>query len=465
MIRVHDVLRDVPSFESFCSVEKLHRLVDGVRADPRFSVEEVGTSVNGVPIHHLRYGQGAVRALVVAGPHAPEAVGGLTVFSLITLLQQRHPGLANADVEWHIVPCIDPDGAILNEGWSLAPFSIANYRRHFYLQSPRDQVDTSFPVSHKKLLLNAPSQEAKILRGVIDRSRPDFFFTLHNASFGGAFCFVNRDIGQPYYTQIHQLVRDQGLVMQAKPLWKEMCAPYAQGIVEMWTVRKYYDFLEKTSPSPEKSIHYGAGSWDYVEEVNPGALVFVTEAGYVRHPRESSNADTGQNLRQFLLRLDADRRYLGSMLVEEWDKIKDQVDTASPFYRATVDGRLIPTREDLVDGKARLSRYPMSDALFNPDYARNMTEADRVSACLDGVYFLTVRSQVIRLLKASPQTQAICLAAERLERAFEEALDQLDRLIDFSAMESISHGTLARVQLGSGLVALNSLLAQQGHRA
>jgi hypothetical protein len=241
-----------------------------------------------------------------------------------------------------------------------------------------------------------------------------------------------------------------------------MCVPYAQGIVEMWTVKKYYDFLEKTSPAPEKSIHYGGGSWDYVEEINPNALVFVAEAGYARHPREASDIDTGQNLRQFLLRLDADRRYLGSVLVEVWEKIKDQVDASSPLYRATVDGKLIPTREDLVDGKARLSRYPMSDALFNPDYARNMTEADRVSACLDAVYFLTVRSQVIRLLQASPQTQDIRSGACRLEHAFEEALEQLDRLIDFSRMERVDCGTLARVQLGCGLVALNSILAQRG---
>jgi hypothetical protein len=48
---------------------------------------------------------------------------------------------------------------------------------------------------------------------------------------------------------------------------------------------------------------------------------------------------------------------------------------------------------------------------------------------------------------------------ERLERVFAEAMDDLGGKIDLSAFQIIDHDTLAKVQLGSGLIALNSVIA------
>lgn len=53
----------------------------------------------------------------------------------MSLLSQGNRAPLRADVEWHIVPCIDPDGAILNEGWSQQPFTFQNFVLNFYLQS------------------------------------------------------------------------------------------------------------------------------------------------------------------------------------------------------------------------------------------------------------------------------------------------------------------------------------------
>src|SRR5687767_9246234 len=107
MIDVAEALRGMPYLKAFCSVEKLHAFARTLHTDSPHFVEVAGTSASGTSIYHVRFGAGSVKALIVGGPHAMEPIGSLTVFSLLTLLNQGNQALLEADVEWHIVPCID----------------------------------------------------------------------------------------------------------------------------------------------------------------------------------------------------------------------------------------------------------------------------------------------------------------------------------------------------------------------
>ena len=59
---------------------------------------------------------------------------------------------------------------------------------------------------------------------------------------------------------------------------------------------------------------------------------------------------------------------------------------------------------------------------------------------------------------------AIQRSIERLERAFDGALDEIKKHVDFDAFSVVDCNTLAKVQLGSGLVVLNSLLERGAQR-
>jgi zinc carboxypeptidase len=464
MIDVVTALESVPPLTQFCSVEKLHAFVETLRAKACGAhVEIAGRSAGGLPIHHVRFGNGRVKALILGGPHAHEPIGSATVFGLMTLLQQGNRALLDADVEWHVVPCIDPDGARLNEGWSQKPFSLESYMRNFYVQAHRDQVDGSFPVTYKKLSWSQPSQEAKVLKSLLDAIRPDFFYSLHNTRTGGAFYFLTRDIGTKYHRELYDLLRRYDVPLQKRPIWREVCAPFAESIVEMYSIRKHYDYLEKTVPNPEQDeyVRYGAGSWEYLAEIHPSAQSFVAEIGYARHPSDESEKIVGGNLRQTKLRVDADSKFLASLLLDEWDRVQEDVDRTNPFYRAIVGGgSVLPKKESLVEGGSPLSLYPTRDALFKAKYDRPMTEADLFDAYIvsGGYMFLRLSYQFVRLLKASPQTSTIRRAIQRLEPAFDEALREIGRHVDLNAFQVMDCRTLAQVQLGSGLIVLNSIL-------
>lgn len=466
MIDVGAVLRDIPHFEKFCSVSQLHGLVGHLREDPRFEVRVAGSSVNGVPIHHVRFGKGKVKALFVAFPHPMEPIGGMTVFSLLTLLSRGHPALVNADLEWNIVPCIDPDGAILNEPWSQN-FSFESYLQNYYLQSARDQADMSFPISYKKLVVNQPSPEAQVLKSVIDVCLPDFYTTLHNTRVGGAFYLLSHDIEHKYHRQLYRLLEQERFPLQTRPPWKEVGARYGDGIGEVLFTRKIYDYLEQTTPSPEKYelIRYGGESWDYLAEIKPEALTFVAEMGCLRHPSDESEKDTGIDLRWFKLRIDADSKYLATVLLQKWEAVKDELDVTSPFYRSILGGTVLPVKDEVVNGGWPMSRYPTRDILFNPKYDKTMTEGDLINVCVvdSGLYFVQWSYQFLRLLKTSRPTQRVQQAIARTQQAFDRVRAEIARHIDVNAFSIVERDTLARVQLGSGLIALNSVLEAREH--
>src|SRR5262249_31488127 len=175
MIDVEAALGRIPHFDTFLTLAQLHAQADRLAADPRFDVRVAGTSGEGRPIHHVTFGSGAVKALFVAGPQAQEPTGGLTASSLLHLLQHDDPSLRDADVEWHVVPCIDPDAALLNEDWYVEPFTFDHYMRNYYMQPRIDQVDFTFPVNYKDFVFDKPSTEAKVLLEILERVGPDFY--------------------------------------------------------------------------------------------------------------------------------------------------------------------------------------------------------------------------------------------------------------------------------------------------
>jgi hypothetical protein len=464
MIDVSAVLQSIPHFDTLCSVEKIHALVESLRTDPEFEVMVAGTSANGVPIHHVRFGKGTVKALVVACPHAHEPIGSMSAFALMSLLQQRNPQLTQIDVEWNIVPCIDPDAQLLNEPWSQFTFSLERYARHFYTAKGLEMIDTSFPLNYGSLNVSQIMKEGAILRKILDAIKPDYYLSLHNSLYGGLWCLISRDIGQKYYKQVQRLAEELDYpVTKSAPAYEGFLTQYSDGFTALVSMRALLDYAGKTTPSPEKLWPLtGDTSHGYLAQIKPEALTFVPELGYLRHPDEESLEGTGQNLRKFKLRIEADSKYLATIILQEWDNVKHEVDTSSPFFRTiTGDGRIFPTRENLLEGGVPITHGSVTgDILLNPLFDRDMTRHDRFLACMmDGGFFFVLHGlHLLRLLKSSQQTPNICRAIERIEGAVSEELESIKKHVDFEAFEVFPCDKLAKAQLGSGLIGLNSIL-------
>jgi hypothetical protein len=159
------------------------------------------------------------------------------------------------------------------------------------------------------------------------------------------------------------------------------------------------------------------------------------------------------------LRLEAGSKYLLTVILDEWEKLKKDLNTESPFYRKTIR-EIVSVKESLCEGvPLTLSADSSRDILFNPAYDRSINMDERFDTYVGDSFNVLCHSyEFVRLLKDSKSSTGIRHAIERLERIFEEALNNIEREGGLAGAALIDFNTLTKVQLGSGLIVLNSLL-------
>ncbi|MER6396190.1 M14 family zinc carboxypeptidase [Kitasatospora sp. NPDC001603] len=146
----------------------------------RCRLREVGRSRAGHPLLLLSVDEGPDAVLVVGGPHPNEPVGVSSALRLAERLLDHPP---RPGVSWHILPCLDPDGAAFNAGWLDGPLTMRRHYEHFFRPSFEEQPELLPPAGADR----APMPESLALTGLIDELRPFLQCSLHGVDFGGAF--------------------------------------------------------------------------------------------------------------------------------------------------------------------------------------------------------------------------------------------------------------------------------------
>ncbi|MGW4200994.1 M14 family zinc carboxypeptidase [Streptomyces sp. NPDC004726] len=183
----------IPSIDRFPSVDEMQAELDRLAAGYPELVEirRIGTSRQGEPIRMLSIGSGERNVLVFGGPHPNEPVGALTVRELGRALCADDALRKDLGCRWHFVPCVDPDGARLNEGWYARPDSRERYGREFYRPAGDEQVEWTFPHLSGPGYFDRMLPETVALTRVIDELKPAVMCSLHNGEYGGVFHYVS----------------------------------------------------------------------------------------------------------------------------------------------------------------------------------------------------------------------------------------------------------------------------------
>lgn len=144
----------------------------------------IGSSRAGQPLLMLSIGHRPRHALVVAGSHSNEPVGGATAVEL------AHRVVADPSlraITWNFVLCLDPDGTRLAEGRSHDSRTLLGHYRQFFRPGMREQPEWAPSVG-----LFPP--ESRALLKVIEELRPVIQCSLHSADVGGTYLQLTRDI-------------------------------------------------------------------------------------------------------------------------------------------------------------------------------------------------------------------------------------------------------------------------------
>ena len=181
----------LPPLLRYPTVDELGaRAADLVARHPQDArLRSVGTSRAGTPLWLLSVGHGSRQALVVAGPHANEPVGGATALRLAERALADPRLTAGADATWNLLLCLDPDGLRRNEGWLHGPYTLGHYFRNFFRPGFLEQPEW-LPDGAERAVL----PETRALLDLQDELRPFFQCSLHGVDVGGGFVELTHDL-------------------------------------------------------------------------------------------------------------------------------------------------------------------------------------------------------------------------------------------------------------------------------
>lgn len=298
---LQQIAADVPDYQAFLTVDELtassHRLQQ--QYPELVSINEVGKTRNGDPIELLTIAGGDANAFIFGGPHPNEPIGCMTIEYLSKRLCEDDALRDELGFTWHFIKTIDADGMRLNEGWFEGHFTPTNYARHFYRPARHEQVEWTFPIEYKSLRFDDPLPETRALMRVIDETKPELLYSLHNAGFGGVYYYVS-DECPPLYETFHQIPEWFDLALDLGEPELSFAEPFAPAIFRMLTSKDMYDHLERHGVAdPSAVIGFKASSAQYAERY--GSFFLIVEMPYFDEPRVNDQSITSTIRRDAIL--------------------------------------------------------------------------------------------------------------------------------------------------------------------
>ena len=318
----------VPAFAEFMTYMELNSELEKRKKDVKLEV--IGKSNNGNKILCAEIGSGKKNALVFGFPHPNEPIGSLTCLVLIDMI------IASKSLQnmytWYIVPCADPDGAQLNEGWFKGKFSIDRYVRNYYRSASKLQTDWSFPTRYRGYSFGKPPRNTKALARLIRRIKPSLIYPMHNAILGGAYFFMTRRMPAKFYNELFGYCKGLGIPLDMgepeAPFIKEIRKP----VYRAFSFADYYDHYEKHGIYPKKMLDMGTTSVDYSKRLTKHALGIIGEIPYVYDRRISDSSLTRYTKRDNI----RERLEIDTEVLEIIGKVLSckGINKRSPFYSA-----------------------------------------------------------------------------------------------------------------------------------
>jgi hypothetical protein len=439
VIDLDEVLERVPLHDRFLEPGELDTaFTDLVERFPgRARRERVGASAEGRAIDLVTVGHGSRSALLVGVPHPNEPIGTLTALFLARLLCEDEALSRQLDLTLHVVPVADPDGLALNAGWLARPMTLGHYATEFYRPPHHEQVEWSYPVHYETLRFPTPAPETAAVMRVMERTRPELFYSLHNAGFGGVYFYASDD-RQSVFARWRALVDGLALPMhQGEPEvpYLESMAP---GVYRMFGISDTYDYFARTlGRDPAAFIGAGTSGDDWLRDVRADSFSIVCEVPYFSTPASTDGGPSGRSRRAAICE-GLDRAGAVAALVAE---AVASLGDAMPDDRL---GRSIAAYVDKTPTRLAAERANV----VAPEFAREATRGEACDAAWGPLLYHALYVGEVARVAAS-------VGAGALATRLRDEIARIERtLTDEAGLYALPLRRLVQCQAGAGLVAM-----------
>ena len=287
---------------------------------------------------------------------------------------------------------------------------------------------------------------------LIDKIKPDFMFSLHNAGFCGVYYYISHT-NDALYPQYEKLVNRQAL-----PLHKgEPEAPFikklAPAVFQMFGISESYDFYEENGvEDPSQLIKNGTSSDDYLRRItgNKG-FTLVCEMPYFYDKALGDNSLTEYERRNLVVDANNYSMEMYEYLKPRFDKIRNY---------CPQNHRLYTTVEDSMDNFLKRHDPRMNNAHNNPMYEGKATVAQAFDSMTAMRYYQTFRpAMTARLCElAAKQTPSRAMLINEIKEELDSYVkDKVKEVISGTDFEVIPIQKLVKVQVGSALITIQSI--------
>lgn len=445
MSLLEKVIESVPNYAGFMTVQELNQSSKALAQQFPNLVEmkQIGQSALEEPIYCLKIGHGSKCALLYGFPHPNEPVGSLMLDYLSWELARNEELRKILNFTWYIVKVADVDGAKLNEGWFKTPYSFRKYVYNYYRPAGNEQVEWSFPIEYKTLKYDKPSPETRALMAIIESTKPDFIYSLHNAGFGGVYYYVSED-APLLYPIFEKAAQDRNVPLSLGEPEVPFVKQYHKAVFQMPTTVDSYDFLEKYSgKDPAEIIMSGESSLGYARRFNPKLFEIVCEVPYYYDDRICDLRKTKVMRRDLVLKnLEFQKKDM-DLLRQIYESIKSHIDTHTKFQDALE--YFIKSFEKSFEAEKRWAETA-------EELGRNATVAEKFdSEVASRSYSLFKWGMLYRLIRSQKNFQkdsTLKRAARQIRELIDSRIEQLEKKTRFNV---IPIKKLVQIQLTAGL--------------
>jgi hypothetical protein len=430
------VLDKVDNYMEFLTVNELeHELREFQRKD-LIKISQIGKSQGGYPILSAIIGNGKNSALVFGFPHPNEPIGSLTCLSLIKTIYENE-NLRNR-FTWYIIPCADPDGAKLNEGWFKGKFSIERYAKNFYRSKAPLQTDWTFPLKYRNYIFSESPNNVIALAKLIEQTRPELVYPVHNAGMSGAYFFMTRYFGDKFYDELTDLCEDLSIPLDMGEPEVEFMLEWKKPVYTEFTGKQYYDYYASVGIEPDTKT--GDSSIGYSKNFNEKVVGIIGEIPYIYDNKIEDNNFTKKTRRENIIKDIAKSEELKTFVIKVMSTA--DLNKESMFYDL-FQYLVVRWEKDLCTRKKYLEkdRYAKM-ATVSQEFSTTIVPSFRQSLLL---------GELRRLLIESPKTK-------RNVKLMEDIEDEIAKRIKFveknSEIKAFAIRKLVQLQLGFLLLCL-----------
>ena len=287
------VLNKVDNYMEFLTVNELENELQKFPRKDLIEISQIGKSLNGYSILSAKIGNGKIGTLVFGFPHPNEPIGSLTCLSLIKTISENEC-LRNR-FTWHIIPCADPDGAKLNEGWFKGKFTIEKYAKNFYRSMTPLQTDWTFPLKYKNHIFTDSPSNVIALAKLIEKTRPQLVYPIHNAGLSGAYFFMTKYFGDKFYKELIELCENLSIPLDMGEPELEIMQEWKKPVYREFTGKEYHDYYENVGIEPDKKT--GDSSIGYSKNFNQEVVGIIGEIPYIYDKRIGDRSLTNKTRR------------------------------------------------------------------------------------------------------------------------------------------------------------------------